>query len=497
MKRIVFVCPYDVSRPGGVRTHIFDLARTLGEKGHDVCVIGSSSNSVEKSGVPLLTLGRAIKMPLWGTNIDITRLSAAEIRQLRQYFHRFKPDVIHFHTPWTPFLSWQILRLVHKMRKRARNFDGKLSGQSQGHESSDLQSHLAYQDPSFDPGDTTSGPNNSLDRHETKFIATFHDSPPDSFWGKILGSFIMPAVAKYFLNAFDEVISVSNHQSQFISKWSEKRIHIIPNGILIKGSNSVNSKGKLSLADVELNQSQESNKSQAESEQSLNDSNSSAVQIMNPTSNSKMYANPKASVSHGESTSMDKTIQPDLIPGSSTICPNILFLGRLEPRKGVMHMLEAYLKVLESIPQAQLTIAGDGPDRKEAETFVRIHQLEGVRFLGMVSDEEKAQVFSNASVFVSPALYGESFGIVLLEAMTYGIPIAGYGNPGYLSVVGEVCPENFPSPGDTRSLAHRIIHILQNDEYRDSLVSRYSDQLKKYDWNTLADKILDVYNTES
>jgi phosphatidyl-myo-inositol alpha-mannosyltransferase len=379
MKRIVFVCPYDLSRPGGVRTHIYDLAGTLQQKGHEVCIIGSASEPNSESEIPLINLGRAIKTPIWGTDIDISRLSKLEIRQLRQYFLRFKPDVIHFHTPWTPFLSWQILRLAHRMRKSS---------------------------PSGSTG-------------KMKLVATFHDSPPDSFLGDILGRFVMPGVAKYFLNAFDKVISVSEHQKQFIAKWSQKTIHIIPNGIV--------------LGDIAKSPSPED--------------------------------------------------------------PKILFLGRLEPRKGVMHMLEVYIKVLTKIPQARLVIAGDGPDRKSAETFVRVHQLKNVRFLGRVDNAEKEAAFRSASVFVSPALYGESFGIVLLEAMTYGIPIAGFGNPGYLSVVGDLCPENFPSPGDNESLANRIIHILQDETYSSRLISSYQHHLAMYDWDILADKILAVYET--
>jgi phosphatidylinositol alpha-mannosyltransferase len=469
MKRIVFICPYDVSRPGGVRTHIFDLARTLAAKGHEVCVVGSSSKPMPPQEIPLLTLGGTIKMPLWGTNIDITRLSGTEIRQLRQYFNRFKPDVIHFHTPWTPFISWQILRLAHRMRNQSRMPRVNKSDNSAARDAKDSPNDHVYESPPHQPRNTSSGPNNVSDRHETKFVATFHDSPPDSFWGKILGSFIMPAVAKYFLNAFDSVISVSRHQSQFISKWSKKPIHIIPNGIVLGVKPG---EGVSTIVKTETNVLENFNSTETPKSQSTEVVSESAEPKNNPK-------NPKS------------------IPYTQNIPPNILFLGRLEPRKGIMHMLEAYVKVLESIPHARLTIAGDGPDRKQAETFVKIHSLKNVQFLGMVMANDKSAAYRDASVYVSPALYGESFGIVLLEAMTYGIPITGFGNPGYLSVVGDLCPENFPSPGDTASLANRIIHILQHENYRETLVSRYASQLSKYDWNTLADDILDVYHTKS
>lgn len=415
--------------------------------------------------IPLLILGGTIKMPLWGTNIDITRLIGTEIRQLRQYFNRFRPDVIHFHTPWTPIMSWQILRLTHKMRKLSRRGQRNTSGSSATLEAKEKPFHKATDVPKQTLENSSVTKNISV-RHETNIVATFHDSPPDSFWGSILGNLIMPAVAKYFLQAFDSVISVSQHQSQFISKWSRKPIHIIPNGILLSAKQG---DGDSTNPQKEPNVATNINSPETPKTQTTGvDSESDATKNKPIISKTSQHNNP----------------------------PNILFLGRLEPRKGIMHMLEAYLKVLEIIPQARLTIAGDGPDRKQAESFVRVHSLTNVHFLGMVMDSDKCDAYRNASVYVSPALYGESFGIVLLEAMTYDIPIAGFGNPGYLSVIGDVCPENFPSPGDTTSLADRIIHILQNENYRKSLISRYESLLSKYDWNTLADEILDVYNTK-
>ena len=114
---------------------------------------------------------------------------------------------------------------------------------------------------------------------------------------------------------------------------------------------------------------------------------------------------------------------------------NLLFVGRHEPRKGLLDLLKAYRILRKTGCDCRLLVVGQGPQEREARRYVATRRLGGVEFLGRVSDDEKAQLFRTADVYVSPATGGESFGIVLLEAMAAGTPIVASDIHGYKGVV--------------------------------------------------------------
>lgn len=491
--RIVFVCPYNLLQPGGVRTHIFDLALTMQRQGHDVCVVGSVGNSdsndaksLTHQDIAIFPIGSARRTPVWGTEIDVTRASGVELQKFEQNLIDNPPDVIHFHTPWTPFLSWQILTLVRKLRKSGRFNSG----------ASEPRIISISSQPGTKIKKTVSG-NRLQIPAIPRLVATFHDSPPDSYWGKFLGRVAMPAAAKFLLPMFDEVISVSEYQSGFISRWTNKKIHIIPNGIRVngrvgrpEGQTQAEYVLGMQLPDGQLKQ-EEVQYGPPQERQSpdgwIHQRQSQAGQAFGSATGE--YPTGKSVPVLTELLPMNGTPEAD-----NKELKTIFFLGRLEPRKGVMHMLEAYKLLQERMKNIQLVIAGDGPDRNKAEEFVLKQNLSRVSFLGYVDDQIKTRLFQESDIYVSPALYGESFGIVLLEAMLYGTPIAGYGNPGYLNVVGDYCPENFPPPGDSVQLAERIYTILYDDIYRNELTGRAAEIVKKYDWDQLTGRILDIYS---
>ncbi len=118
--------------------------------------------------------------------------------------------------------------------------------------------------------------------------------------------------------------------------------------------------------------------------------------------------------------------------------PNlILFVGRLEKRKGVRQLIEAFYELKRAKPSAKLVIAGDGPLKKSLKTMVKDYGLSDVEFLGFIQDKQKIELLNRCSVFTSPALYGESFGIVLAEAMAMGAPVVAHQNDGYRWVLKE------------------------------------------------------------
>jgi phosphatidylinositol alpha-mannosyltransferase len=113
----------------------------------------------------------------------------------------------------------------------------------------------------------------------------------------------------------------------------------------------------------------------------------------------------------------------------------ILYIGRLEKRKGVKYLLRAFALLAESDSKVKLIIAGDGSEREKLEGWVADNGVPRVTFMGAVDEKTKLKLLHKARLFCSPALYGESFGIVLLEAMAAGVPVVAGDNPGYACVL--------------------------------------------------------------
>ncbi len=151
---------------------------------------------------------------------------------------------------------------------------------------------------------------------------------------------------------------------------------------------------------------------------------------------------------------------------------NILFVGRFEPRKGLLDLLKAYRILRKTGCQCRLLVVGGGPQEREARRYVATRRLVGVEFLGRVSDDEKTQLFRTADVFVSPATGGESFGIVLLEAMAAGLPIVASDIHGYKGVVRRGREGLLVPPHEPKQLAASIGRLLGGPRPRRADVRR-------------------------
>ena len=160
----------------------------------------------------------------------------------------------------------------------------------------------------------------------------------------------------------------------------------------------------------------------------------------------------------------------------------ILYVGRLEKRKGVAYLLPAYEELLKTHSNIRLVIVGDGDKRKGLEQYVEKHQLPRVEFLGFVSEEDKLRLLKSADLFVSPALFGESFGIVLLEAMAMALPLVAGSNPGYTSVMKDRGSISLVDPHDTAEFARRMALLLLDDEVRELWQSWALSEVKQYDY---------------
>ncbi|MFK7951619.1 MAG: glycosyltransferase family 4 protein [Ekhidna sp.] len=363
--KVALVCPYDFSRPGGVKSHIVSLSHHLTMIGHHVKIIAPNINAnlVEEENVCFFAQSKSIN--LGGTKIDINIALGSEKKALRNFLKRESFDVIHYHTIWNPFLPFQVRRYS-----------------------------------------------------SAKQIATFHDTPKSQF----VGDWIMPTVAKGVFRFLDQIISVSKSQSKFISRFSKRKIHIIPNGIDLK-----------------------------------------SIESVAPKSSSRK----------------DDSFQ-------------LFFMGRLEPRKGVMHALKAFHKLKDRYPKLKLLIAGDGDGRVEVEEYINNHSLTDVELLGFVSERDKYKILKESEIYLAPALYGESFGIVLLESMAVGTPIAGYANSGYMNVITNKMKDGFADPSDLEELVKKIENLIPSRK-REELSIHGLEEVKKYDWSKISKDIYEVY----
>lgn len=186
---------------------------------------------------------------------------------------------------------------------------------------------------------------------------------------------------------------------------------------------------------------------------------------------------------------------PDNVPaGSERVEHQLLFLGRLEPRKGILSALNAYKLIYEMHPTVSLKIAGEGDLLQEAKDFVTAHSLKNVEFLGKVNDDQKWQLYISSQVYLATAEYGESFGIVLVEAMSMGALLSGFANDGYKMVLSNKQLEYFTAPKDIEGLVRRILKLLNlKPESIGDLRAEGAKISKKYDWEILVESVLEVY----
>lgn len=363
--KIALVCPYDFSRPGGVKSHIVSLSKHLAMIGHHVKIIAPNINAnlVEEKNVHFFGRNRSVN--IGGTKIDVNIALGDEKKSLKAFLKDEDFDIIHYHTIWNPLLPFQVLK-----------------------------------------------------HSKTKQIATFHDTPKSEF----VGDWIMPTVARGIFTFLDQIISVSKSQSGYISRFSKRKIHIIPNGIDLEEIGTIVPK---------------------------------------------------------ESKRQDDFFQ-------------MFFMGRLEPRKGVMHALQAFHQLKKRYPKMKLIIAGDGDDRAEVEKYITDHSLIDVELCGFVDEETKYKFLKESEIYLAPALYGESFGIVLLESMAVGTPIAGYANSGYKNVITDEMMEGFAEPGNLEELVSCIEKLIPSTK-RESLSKHGLEEVKKYDWAEVSKEVNEVY----
>ena len=366
--RIGLVCPYNMFKGGGVQECVLALKAELSDRGHTVQIITPKPRDVPaKYDKDILLVGGAtdVKSPFQHTTAQVgaTLDSAALDAMLKT--HKF--DVIHFHEPWVPLISWQLL-------------------------------------------------NRSKD---AAHVATFHAKLPETVMSRTIERVITP-YTRAILKQLGELTAVSDAASEYVSSMTRNQPMIIPNGI-------------------DLDKYQPA-------------------------------ANPKSS-------------------GARTI----VYVGRLEGRKGVKHLIKAFALLAKHVNDVELHIIGDGPDRVKLKEFVRAKKIPRVVFHGFVDENVKIKAIQDATVFCSPALYGESFGIVLLEAMALGTVVLAGDNPGYKGVLKDQADVSIINPKDTKAFAARLQHLLDDEQLRQAWQTWAADYVKQFNYQRITDMYEKVY----
>lgn len=342
------------------------LQEGLTQRGHNVKVITPLPRGHEDNGEhPAIFIGTStdFRSPSH-TTAQVS--STADNEHIDAILAEEKFDILHFHEPWVPFLSRQLLQ-----RSQAVN------------------------------------------------IATFHSKIPETIMTRSLIKVVTPYL-KSVMKYLHVLTAVSDSGAEYAASLTDQPITIIPNGIDLS---------KYSWKEHRVRR--------------------------------------------------DK--------------PQLLFVGRLEKRKGVKHLLQAFQLLQQDFPNAKLTIAGDGPDREKLELLSDDLKLKNVEFLGFISEDLKLQLLSEADLFCSPALFGESFGIVLLESMASGTVCVAGNNSGYAGVMQGVGALSIVNPEDTIEFARRLSLLISEPELRKLWLQWAKKYVKQFNYPTVIDQYEELY----
>jgi phosphatidylinositol alpha-mannosyltransferase len=174
--------------------------------------------------------------------------------------------------------------------------------------------------------------------------------------------------------------------------------------------------------------------------------------------------------------------------------PNTLgFIGRFdEPRKGLAVLLAAIPKIAFKVPNLRILVAGPG-NASDFEKLVPPELRERITFLGRISEIEKAQFFKSVSLYIAPNTGGESFGIILAEAMAAKTPIVASDLPAFTKLLDNGSAGALFASENSEDLADTIVNLLDNQEMREKIAIAGYEKAKSFDWDSVGEQILSVY----
>lgn len=365
--KIGLVCPYNMFIGGGVQEVVLALRDGVQARGHEAYIITPQPINY-KGAVPdgIICVGGGTSVKTFHTAGQIS--ASVDIDSLEKMLKRHRFDIIHFHEPWVPVLSRQI-----------------------------------------------------LSRSEAINIGTFHAALPDRMMTRTIERVVTP-YTRSILKYLDVLTAVSPAATSYVRSLSKRKINIIANGIDLT---------KYKLADKE--------------------------------------------------------------PPREHGTKSILYIGRLEKRKGIRYLLEAFAILRRVHPEFTLTIAGDGPDRSKLESYVKDTNISHVNFLGYIDEGKKLTLLHKADIFCSPALYGESFGIVLLEAMASGCVTVAGNNSGYEGVLRGLGQVSIVNPKDSVEFARRMALMGYEENLRALWKDWAKNEVVKYNYDHVIDQYVMLY----
>lgn len=171
----------------------------------------------------------------------------------------------------------------------------------------------------------------------------------------------------------------------------------------------------------------------------------------------------------------------------------LLYVGRIDKRKGLDFLLEAMLKVKEINPKIKLQIVGEGKDSKKLKNFAKMNSINAV-FHGSISDMALNKLYDQISIQIIPSLF-EGFGITALEAMAKKIPVIATNVDGLRDIVQVGKTGLLVDYGDTESMSNSILNLIQNKKLGVKIVSNAYKELDKYSWEDIYKKTIRTYDS--
>jgi phosphatidyl-myo-inositol alpha-mannosyltransferase len=363
--KIGIVCPYDITKGGGVQEIVKSQVEGLARRGHEAYLI--TPRPRDHDGLPedhVIFVGGSADLRSPGhTTVQI---SAGLTDDIERMLEQYNFDVLNFHEPWLPMLSRQILS-----RSQAAN------------------------------------------------VATFHAKLPETVMMRTMARVVEP-YTRSVLKYIDAFVAASEAGGEYVTTLTDEPVAIIPVNI-----------------------------------------------------------------------DLDKfTQRPE--PASAGL-KTILYVGRLEGRKGVKYLLHAFAQLQQEHKDVKLDILGDGVDRDKLEMLAADLEVKRVTFLGFRDNEEKIRRFQKADVYCSPALFGEGFGMVLLEAMATGVPAVVGDNPGYAAVMRDMGALSLVNPQDIPEFTRRLELMLYQQDIRDLWRKWAEEEVQQYSTERMIDRYETVY----
>lgn len=192
-----------------------------------------------------------------------------------------------------------------------------------------------------------------------------------------------------------------------------------------------------------------------------------------------------------------KRFRPDLvpIPKYDDAIDTVLFVGRMDPRKGLKYLLQAFPTILKECPSTRLVVVGGGFLTGYYRGFVTKEVADRVVFEGFVSGKELPRYYATADIYCSPATANESFGIVLIEAMAAGTPIVASDNIGYSQLLEDGIGGVLVKRKNVPDLARAIIALLKNKQRRKEMGEQGRIKSLQFSWPSVAERVEAVYKS--